>query len=241
MDAVVIGGGVIGLSVAWRAARGGPERRRRRPGSRLGRLSLRGRDDRPDQRGGVRRGRGRPAEPRFRRRATRRSSPRSRPNSGLAAGYRQCGTLHVAVDADEHAALERGYQHRRSSWASRCVGCPPRETRELEPGLAPSIRSGMLVELDHMVDPRALTAALLAACAGHGVEIHRGRGSRSSPRPEGWSASVIDGDERIDAHRRVVLAAGCWSGAVDGVPAEDVPTGSTGEGPDPPASRRRPR
>ena len=50
------------------------------------------------------------------------------------------------------------------------------ETRELEPGLAPSIRSGMLVDSDHVVDPRALTAALLAACAKRGVEIRRGRG-----------------------------------------------------------------
>ena len=99
-------------------------------------------------------------------------------DSGLPAGYQRCGSLHVALDADEHAALER----LSSTAEPRAARCPPhaRETRELEPGLAPSVRSGMLVEGDHQVDPRALVAALLAACAELGVEVHRGRGALTS-------------------------------------------------------------
>jgi glycine oxidase len=141
-------------------------------------------------------------------------------DSGRPTGYRQCGTLHVAVDADEHAALERAYQHRKS------IGLPvlrlsAHETRELEPGLAPSIRSGMLVDSDHAVDPRALTAALLAACTNRGVEIRHRRGELAVER--GRVAGVhVEGEERIDA-AHVVLATGCWSGSVGGVPSDDMP------------------
>jgi glycine oxidase len=219
VDAVVIGGGVIGLSVAWRAARAGlsvvvvdPD-----PGSGASHYAAGmiapiseaefGEDGVVD---------------------VNRDSAARYPafvadveaDSGLLTGYRQCGTLHVAVDGDEHAALERAYQHRKS------IGLPvvrlsAQETRELEPGLAPSIRSGMLVDSDHVVDPRALTAALLAACARLGVEMRRSRG-------EAWVEGGhvrgvrLDGGEAIPA-ARVVLAAGCWSGSVGGVPPEDSP------------------
>jgi glycine oxidase len=219
VDAVVIGGGVIGLSVAWRAARAG--------------LSVAVVDPDPGS-GASHYAAGMIApisEAEFGEDAVvelSRDSATRYPafiaeveaDSGRAAGYRQCGTLHVAVDADEHAALERGYQHRRS------IGLPVQrlsagETRELEPGLAPSIRSGMLVDSDHIVDPRALMAALMAACSKADVEIHRGRATLAT---EGGSVSGvrIEGEDLISASR-VVLAAGCWSSAVGGVPAADSP------------------
>lgn len=219
MDAVIVGGGVIGLSVAWRAARAG--------------LSVAVVDPEPGS-GASHYAAGMIApisEAEFGEDAVvdvSRTSAARYPafvadveaDSGQTAGYRKCGTLHVAVDADEHAALERGYRHRRS------IGLPVHrlsaaETRELEPGLAPSIRSGMLVDSDHIVDPRALTGALLAACAKFDVTIHRGRGALVT---DGGRATgvLIEGEERISASQ-VVLAAGCWSGGVGGVPAGDSP------------------
>jgi glycine oxidase len=219
VDAVVIGGGVIGLSVAWQAARAGldvavvdPE-----PGSGASRFAagMIAPTSEADfgEEGIVEIGRDSAARyPAF--------VADVEADSGRHAGYRQCGTLHVAVDADEHAALERAYQHRKSSGLP-VVRLSAHETRELEPGLAPSIRSGMLVDSDHVVDPRALTAALLAACTTRGVEIHRGRGAVSVEH--GRVTGVrIEGGERIDAGR-VVLAAGCWSGTVAGISPEDVP------------------
>jgi len=219
VDAVVIGGGVIGLSVAWRAARAGfsvavvdPE-----PGSgashfAAGMIAPTSEADFGEE-AIVEIGRESAARyPAF--------VADVETDSGRPAGYRQCGTLHVAVDADEHAALERAYQHRKA------IGLPvvrlsAHETRELEPGLAPSIRSGMLVDSDHVVDPRALNAALLAACANRGVEIRHGRGEVSIERGRVTGVRV-EGEERIDAGR-VVLAAGCWSGTVAGLPVEDTP------------------
>ncbi len=219
MDAVIIGGGVIGLSVAWRAARAGvsvvvvdPD-----PGSGASHYAA---------------GMIAPiSEAEFGEDAVvevNRDSAARYPafvadveaDAGRPTGYRQCGTLHVAVDIDEHAALERAYQHRRSMGLP-VVRLSAHETRELEPGLAPSIRSGMLADSDHVVDPRALTAALLAACANRGVEIRRGRGEVAVEAGRVTGVRV-DGAERIDASH-VVLAAGCWAGAVGGVPSEDAP------------------
>jgi glycine oxidase len=219
VDAVVIGGGVIGLSVAWRAARAGLSVAIVDPDSGSGSSHYAAGMIAPS------------SEAEFGEDDTvqlNRSSAAAYPafiadverDSGLHSGYRQCGTLHVAVDADEHAYLERGFEHRRA------LGLPverlsARETRELEPGLAPSIRSGMLVDGDHIVDPRALTAALQVACTNLDVEIHRGRGEVTVDR--GRATGVrIEGGEDIAA-RWVVLAAGCWSGAVIGVPEEDLP------------------
>lgn len=218
MDVVVIGGGVIGLSVAWRAARAGLEAAVVDPEPGSGASHFAAGMIAPTSEADF--GEGAIIE-------AGRASAAGYPafvadvesDSGRQTGYRQCGTLHVALDADEHAALERVYQHRKS------IGLPVvrlsgHETRELEPGLAPSIRSGMLVDSDHIVDPRALTGALLTACANRGVEIRRGRGELSVER--GRVAGVRVGDERIDA-AHVVLATGCWSGSVVGVPAEDIP------------------
>jgi glycine oxidase len=219
VDAVVIGGGVIGLSVAWRAARAG--------------LSVAVVDPDPGS-GASHYAAGMIAptsEAEFGEDAVvnvNRESAASYPafvadveaDSGRKAGYRQCGTLHVALDADEHAALERAYQHRKA------IGLPvvrlgAQETRELEPGLSPSVRSGMLADTDHIVDPRALIAALLAACAHVGVAMHRHRGEVwiEDGRVRGVRT---DSEERIEAGH-VVVAAGCWSGSVAGVPAEDCP------------------
>ncbi len=94
--------------------------------------------------------------------------------SGLPVGYRPGGTLAVASDADDNAALEDLYQ-----FQLRCglevERLRSRECRQLEPGLAPSIRGGILAAGDHQVDNRALVEALLAACQRAGVRMVTGR------------------------------------------------------------------
>jgi len=219
VDAVVMGGGVIGLSVAWRAARAGLEVAVVDPEPGSGASHFAAGMIAPTSEADF--GEGAIVE------AGRESAAHYpafvadvEADSGRQTGYRQCGTLHVAVDADEHAALERAYQHRKS------IGLPvvrlsAHETRELEPRLAPSIRSGMLVDSDHVVDPRALTAALLTACTNRGVEFHHGR-REVSVAPGRVTGVRVENEERINA-ARVVLATGCWSGSVGGVPSEDIP------------------
>jgi glycine oxidase len=89
---------------------------------------------------------------------------------GLETDYRRCGGLHVALDRDEAAELKRVLDLQLSlGLDSRWLG--PMASRELEPGLHPGLNGSVLAEGDGIIDPRALTAALLAALAERGVPV----------------------------------------------------------------------
>ncbi|WP_405474200.1 glycine oxidase ThiO [Streptomyces canus] len=141
--------------------------------------------------------------------------------TGLDLGYRRCGTLAVALDADDRAHLRELHALQRQSgleseWLSG------RECRRLEPMLAPGVRGGLRVDGDHQIDPRRLTRALLAACEQAGVVFHRAwaKGLRvAGNRAAG--VTTTDGDEL--GAGQVVLAAGSLSGRLDGVPQDVLP------------------
>jgi glycine oxidase len=147
---------------------------------------------------------------------------------GQPVGYRPAGTLAVARDADDNAALEDLYR-----FQLRCglqvERLRSRECRQLEPGLAPSIRGGVLAAGDHQVDNRALVQALLAACQRSGVRLVAGRAAELAVEGERVVGVVLAGGGgqaaagTALAAGTVVLAAGCWSGGLGGVAAEALP------------------
>jgi glycine oxidase len=138
--------------------------------------------------------------------------------AGRPVGYRPGGTLAVARDADDNAALEDLYQFQLRSGlqVERLRG---RECRQLEPGLHPGIRGGVLAPGDHQVDNRALVEALLVACDRAGVRIVPGRVAELAAGGDRVTGVVLAGGERLAADA-VVLAAGCWSGSLGGLAAE---------------------
>ncbi len=141
--------------------------------------------------------------------------------TGQDIGYRRCGTLAVALDADDRAHLRElhALQQRsglESEWLSG------RECRRLEPMLAPGVRGGLRVDGDHQVDPRRLAAALVTACERAGVVFHRAWADRLSVvRERAAGVRTADGTEL--AAGQVVLAAGSLSGRLAGVPDEVLP------------------
>ncbi|MEU0413270.1 glycine oxidase ThiO [Streptomyces griseorubiginosus] len=141
--------------------------------------------------------------------------------TGHDLGYRRCGTLAVALDADDRAHLRELHALQRQSgleseWLSG------RECRRLEPMLAPGVRGGLRVDGDHQIDPRRLTRALLAACERAGVVFHRAWAERLRVvRDRAAGITTTDGDE-LDAGQ-VVLAAGSLSGRLEGVPKALLP------------------
>ncbi|KWT60416.1 glycine oxidase [Streptomyces albus subsp. albus] len=141
--------------------------------------------------------------------------------SGRDLGYRRCGTLAVALDADDRAHLRDLHAlQRRSGLDSEWLS--GRECRRLEPMLAPGVRGGLRVDGDHQVDPRRLAAALLAACERAGVVFHRTTAERLTvQRGRATGAELADGS-RIAAGQ-IVLAAGSRSGRLAGVPEEVLP------------------
>jgi glycine oxidase len=141
--------------------------------------------------------------------------------SGQRVGYRACGTLAVALDADDRAHLRELHAlQRRSGLESEWLA--GRECRRLEPMLAPGVRGGLRVDGDHQVDPRRLAAALVTACERAGVVFHRGWAERLSVVRDRAAGAVLRDAGELTADQ-VVLAGGSLSGSLDGVPADVLP------------------
>ena len=141
-DAVVVGGGAIGLSCAWRAARAAPAWRcssASRPPAGATRVAA-----------GMLAPVGELAfgEPELLQMTL--AAAELYPDfvaeleaaSGVATGYARRGALHVALDRDEAAELRRVHELQRSL-GLEAEWLPPRRCRELEPGLTPSFNGGV--------------------------------------------------------------------------------------------------
>lgn len=141
--------------------------------------------------------------------------------SGQDIGFRACGTLAVALDADDRAHLRElhALQLRSGLDSEWLTG---RECRRLEPMLAPGVRGGLRVDGDHQVDPRRLAAALVAACERAGVVFHRQRAERLSVTG-GRAVGAVLADGTQPVADQVVLAAGSLSGRLAGVPEHVLP------------------
>ncbi|HYT27173.1 MAG TPA: glycine oxidase ThiO [Actinomycetota bacterium] len=141
--------------------------------------------------------------------------------SGRPVGYRPCGTLTVARDTDDLAAIDEVYRF-QSGLGLEVERLRSRECRQVEPGLAPGVRGGVLAAGDHQVDNRALVGALLAAAGRAGVELRRARVEELRTGGDRVRGVTLAGGDALDAGT-VVLAAGCWSSSVRGVPPSVLP------------------
>ena len=142
--------------------------------------------------------------------------------AGTTVGYRACGTLAVAADADDHAWL--GELHRfQAELGLDSEPLTSRECRSLEPALAPTVRGGLRVGGDHQVDPRLLVAALLAACSRAGVTMCPAAATSVAVGPGDRVRGVTLEDGAEVAAATVLLAAGTGSGALGGLPAGCLP------------------
>jgi glycine oxidase len=139
--------------------------------------------------------------------------------SDLPAGLRRMPNLSVAYDADDAARLETfaDFLARAGHPGERLTS---RECRRHEPLLAPTIRSGLLIESDWSCDNRLLWQALIEA--GHRIGVREVPGfvhrvTSSNGRVTG--VELADGQD-IGAGR-VVVANGAWSRQIGGLP--DLP------------------
>jgi glycine oxidase len=192
---VIIGGGVIGLAIAWRAAQRGYgvcvlERGELGAGTShvaAGMLAPVTEAD-PGELAllelGLRSARAWPA-----------FAEQLQAASGAEAGLHRCGALVVARDGDEAAALERELAL-RVELGLEVQRLLPSAARRLEPALAPTVRLALHIADDHAVDPRAVVAALAQRVRDAGVDVR-----------EHTPVESLD----AVAARTVVLAAGAWS------------------------------
>lgn len=141
--------------------------------------------------------------------------------TGIDAGYRRCGTLMVARDGDDNAELDDlfAFQQKLDLRVERLRST---ETRALEPGLAPTIRGGILAPDDHQVDPGALLVSLRTACVRAGVELVDDRIHAIETKADRITGVVTRGGTGV-AVQRVVLAGGAQLGRIEGLPPGSLP------------------
>lgn len=227
-DVLVIGGGVIGLTVAWRARERGMA------------VTLLERDGTGEGTSRVAAGMLAPvAEAEFGKDGRRllelglRSAElwpafveQLEAVAEIDVGLLQTGTLLLARDEDEARELERQIDFRDSlHLATNRLRAS--EAREREPALAPAMRLALEAPDDHSVDPRLVLAALRTACLAAGVEIReqaRVERIESDARGERVSGAVLAGDAAAGvgefvAAEQVVLATGAWSAEIAGLPS----------------------
>ena len=129
-------------------------------------------------------------------------------------GYRTDGTLLVAFDEREAAAL--------ASLPGEVLTAS--ELRRLEPSLSDRLSSGLYLKNDHQVDNRRLTAALWEAAARSGVRLRPAAEVCSLLCASGRVTGVQMTDKsRIEASI-VVDAAGAWAGQLGEEAARLAPT-----------------
>lgn len=137
--------------------------------------------------------------------------------SGLETGFQACGTVFAAWDGADFSAL-RDLQTFAAQLGVDSQLLTGRQLRELEPALAPGLPGALFAPGDHQVDPRLLHAALLEAGKRRGVQFVGSAGALLVEHDRVHGVRVDDGT--VLAGRHVVLAAGCWTAQVEGVPAE---------------------
>jgi glycine oxidase len=141
---------------------------------------------------------------------------------GCDVGYRPCGTIVVAADASDRAALDDliGLPERLGLEVRRMSA---RACRDAVPALAPGVRGGAEMPGDHQVDNRRLVEALLAAVARASVRLHREPARSIDLGADGSVSGVrLDGGDSI-ATPRVLLATGARAGSLEGVPEAVLP------------------
>ncbi len=135
--------------------------------------------------------------------------------TGSSVAFWPCGTLSTAWDGADLDALRDLHAFGQSVGAQSQL-LTGRELRQLEPALSPGLPGGLLASGDHQVDPRALHAALAAAAQLTGVRTFTATARVVVSRERVSGVQLADGTQLVAP--TVVVAAGAWSGLVEGVP-----------------------
>jgi glycine oxidase len=210
-DAIIVGGGVIGLACAWRLAQRGLEvavLERERPGAGAS-----------DVAAGMLAPVGEATWGQDRLLDLALESHRIWPEfaaelaeaSGRDVGYLELGALHVPLDRDEAGELRRRFELMAelgldASWLR------PSDCRRLEPGLAAVGGGGIHAPHESAVEPRALVAALAGAIEGASGSVAIADADEALLEDE-RIVGVRDSDGREWRAETTVLAAGAWSAA----------------------------
>jgi glycine oxidase len=139
--------------------------------------------------------------------------------SDISVELRQEGTLLVALTADDQARLTHDLRFQQGlglplSWITAA------ETRRREPHLATRLAGAVFSPEDHQVDNRKLAAALRVAAERAGVLMREHTEVARLALSGGRVTGVVLADGTEVQADTVVLAAGAWSRQIEGLPPE---------------------
>jgi glycine oxidase len=211
-DVVVVGAGIIGLSIAWRLAGRGLkvavfESAQAGAGASLAATGMLAAAAEHEPGG---------EEFLSLALASQRQWPQFRTaletQAGQTIDYRDCGTLVVALARDEVERLRfRHEHHRRCGLSTRWLTA--NEVRALEPELRPSVAAGLLCSDDSQVDPALTMAALRSAFVAAGGHIIENCAVAALDLAGASVRGIVTAGGRCRAST-VVLAAGAWTGDI---------------------------
>jgi glycine oxidase len=137
--------------------------------------------------------------------------------SGMKIGYEQSGSLMVAMTADENARHAA-----RAASDPELTVLSAADLRAMEPMLAESVAGALWASKEAHVDNRALGRALALAFvrAGGTLVVNEAVVSMEVRDSRVIAARSTSGFHGAD---EFILAAGAWSGLIDGLPPDAVP------------------
>jgi glycine oxidase len=141
--------------------------------------------------------------------------------SGQEIGYRDEGTLVVALTRDDAEQLRFNYDLQQRlgldvEWLA------PGEALRREPALAPRLAAACFSPRDHQVDNRRVVTALAEAFRRAGGTLHEQAAIEGIDIEAGVARGVVLAGEHRPADV-VVLAAGAWSREIAGLPPSALP------------------
>jgi glycine oxidase len=133
--------------------------------------------------------------------------------SGLHCGFRSDGTIEVIFHGDAERELSTLVALHHGIGLA-CEPLPLEEARSMEPAIGREAQAAAFLPDECSVQPRALTSAVLAAAASVGATIHAGVEVQSLALDKKKCVGVrTTGGETFQASH-VVIAAGCWSSQI---------------------------
>jgi glycine oxidase len=133
--------------------------------------------------------------------------------SGMRTGYRTGGAIEAIYRGDAGRELSTlvALHH---GLGLACEPLPLDEACEMEPALGRDARAAAFLPDECSVEPRALTAAVLAAAASAGAELFPGVEVTSLAVEGKKCVGVKTSSREMFNAAQVVLAAGCWSSQI---------------------------
>jgi glycine oxidase len=222
LKALIVGGGIIGGSIAWRLAAEGvavtvfergrlgleaswaaagmlaPQAEAEGPGPILD-ICLRGRE------------------------AFDRIVERLIRESGVDPEYDQAGILYCALDADEQRQLEgRARWQRRAGLGGEVEELDGAAARRIEPMLSPEVCYALHLPTNRRVENRKLTQAYTAAAIKAGAEFRESSGVAEIIARNSDRAGVRLDDGSLHEADFVINAAGAWAARIRGLEADRI-------------------